>query len=55
MQYNKLGKTGITVSRLCFGSLTISPLQRDMTLHEGVMVIDKAIELGVNFIDTADL
>jgi predicted aldo/keto reductase-like oxidoreductase len=55
LQYNELGKTGISVSRLCFGSLTISPLQKNMTLQEGVKVIEKAIELGVNFIDTADL
>jgi len=55
MQYNRLGNTPIVVSRLCFGSLTIGPLQKNLPLGEGVAVIRKAVELGVNFIDTADL
>ena len=55
MQYNRLGNTSIVVSKLCFGSLTIGPLQRNLPLDEGAAVIRKAVELGVNFIDTADL
>lgn len=55
MQYNRLGNTPIVVSKLCFGSLTIGPLQRNLPLSEGAAVIRKAVELGVNFIDTADL
>lgn len=50
-----LGSTGIKVSRLCFGSLTIGPLQSNLSLDDGAGVIAKAIELGVNFIDTAKL
>lgn len=55
MQYRRLGNTGITVSRLCFGALTIGPLHRDLTVAEGAAVILRALELGVNFIDTAQL
>jgi len=55
MQYNQLGNTDIFVSKLCFGSLPLGPLQKNIALKDGVAVIEKAIELGVNFIDTADL
>ena len=50
-----LGGTGISVSRLCFGSLTIGPLQANLSLEEGANVIAHAIEKGVNFIDTAEI
>ncbi|NLK08336.1 MAG: 4Fe-4S binding protein [Firmicutes bacterium] len=53
MEYRRLGATDIWVSRLCFGALTISPLQRDMTALAGAQVILKAFEQGVNFIDTS--
>ncbi len=55
MQYRNLGKTGIKVSRLCFGALTIGPLQANLPVAEGARVIRKALEAGVNFIDTAEL
>ena len=43
------------VSRLCFGALTIGPLQANLPVREGAAVIRKALESGVNFIDTAEL
>lgn len=55
MQYRKLGGTGLTVSRLCFGALTMGPLQRNLPLHEGAGLIRLALEMGVNFIDTAEI
>jgi len=55
LQYRVLGKTGIEVSRLCFGALTIGPLQANLSVAEGARVIRKALERGVNFIDTAEL
>ncbi len=55
MQYVQLGKTGIKVSRMCFGALVIGPLQKNMTVSEGASVIRSALERGVNFIDTAEL
>ncbi|MCL6639296.1 MAG: aldo/keto reductase [Firmicutes bacterium] len=55
MQYRVLGKTGFTVSRLCFGALTVGPLQAALPVSEGAGVIRRAVEAGVNFIDTAEL
>lgn len=55
MEYGVLGKTGIKVSRLCFGALTIGPLQANLPLKEGASIIRYALDAGVNFIDTAEL
>lgn len=55
MKYSLLGNTDISVSKLCFGSLTISPLQSNLELQQGASIIEKAFEQGVNFIDTAEL
>lgn len=55
MEQRLLGGTGISVSRLCFGALTIGPLQANLSLEKGADVIVRAIEKGVNFIDTAEL
>lgn len=55
MDYRMLGNTGLKVSRLCFGSLTIGPLQAGLDLEAGTAVIRTAFDLGVNFIDTAEL
>ncbi|MHB8157128.1 MAG: aldo/keto reductase [Desulfocucumaceae bacterium] len=55
MEYNMLGRTGIKVSRLCFGSLTVGPLQANLPVREGARVISCALDAGVNFIDTAQL
>ena len=50
-----LGNTGINVSRICFGALTIGPLQANQTIKDGSRVLQQAIELGINFIDTAKI
>ena len=55
MDYRPLGNTGLTVSRLCFGALTLGPCQNDLTPEEGGRLIARAVERGVNFIDTAQL
>ncbi|MEG0074883.1 MAG: aldo/keto reductase [Eubacterium sp.] len=55
MNYNNLGATGIKVSRLCFGSLTIGPLQKNKTLAESKPILEAALDAGINFFDTADL
>ncbi|MFZ5647906.1 MAG: aldo/keto reductase [Bacillota bacterium] len=55
MEYGFLGGTGIRVSRLCFGALTVGPLQANLPLKEGAGIIRHALEAGVNFIDTAQL
>jgi len=55
MEYRWLGRTGLRVSRLCFGSLTVSPLQADLPVREAARVMRHAFENGVNFVDTAEL
>ena len=50
-----LGNTGIEVSRLCFGTLTLGPLQANLPLEEGAEIIAHAIRRGVTFFDTAQL
>lgn len=55
MQFSFLGQTGIKVSRLGFGALTIGSLQSDLSPAAGGAVIRAAFEAGVNFIDTAEL
>ncbi len=50
-----LGKSGLEVSELCFGALPMGPLQKDLALETGAEVIIRALEGGVNFIDTAQL
>ncbi|OQB25332.1 MAG: ferredoxin [Firmicutes bacterium ADurb.Bin182] len=55
MEKIKLGNTGIEVSRLCFGTLTMGPLQRNLPLNEGAALLERAFSLGVNFLDTAEI
>lgn len=55
MQVAKLGRTGITVSRLCFGTLTMAPMQKNLSPEEGARLLLYAYERGVRFLDTADL
>ena len=55
MKYSLLGNTGINVSALCFGSLTMGPLQNGLPPEEGGSLLLEAFEAGVNFVDTAQL
>ncbi|HEX2905836.1 MAG TPA: aldo/keto reductase [Phototrophicaceae bacterium] len=58
MQYVNLGKTGLKVSRICLGMMTYgSPQWRDWVLDETASrpFIQRALELGINFFDTANL
>lgn len=50
-----LGKSGIAVSRLCFGSLTLGPLQANLSVEEGGEIMRHAISRGIRFTDTAEL
>jgi 1-deoxyxylulose-5-phosphate synthase len=57
MDYVRLGSTGLKVSRICLGTLTFgSPQWRDWVLDEerSRPIIARALELGVNFFDTAN-
>lgn len=58
MKYTRLGKTGLTVSRLCLGMMTYgSSKWRPWVLDEEQSrpIIQRAVELGINFFDTADM
>ncbi|MCB9418894.1 MAG: aldo/keto reductase [Ardenticatenaceae bacterium] len=58
MEYVNLGKTGLKVSRLCLGMMTYGdPGWRDWVLPEGDgrSFVKRAVELGINFFDTADM
>ena len=50
-----LGNTNIKVSRLCFGSLTMTPFQANLSIEEGAKLIQYAYTKGINFIDTAEI
>ena len=52
MQYRQFGRTGLSVSRLCLGTMTFG-LQTDTQVSH--RIIDRTSEAGVNFIDTADV
>lgn len=57
MEYTSLGGTGLKVSRICLGMMTYGdPKWRDWTLSEdeGLPFVRRALELGINFFDTAD-
>ncbi len=51
----KLGNTDIEVSKICFGSLTMTPFQANLTVEEGAYLIEYAYDKGINFIDTAEI
>ncbi len=55
MQYRQLGKTDLNVSRICFGCWQLSPkFWGDISIDEWRGAVLRALETGVNFIDTAD-
>ncbi len=58
MQYVKLGRTGLAVSRICLGAMSYGdPKSRPWILseEEGRPFIQRALELGINFFDTANM
>jgi aryl-alcohol dehydrogenase (NADP+) len=58
MEYTNLGSTGIKVSRICLGCMTYgSKKWREWVIEEaeGRPFIKQALELGINFFDTADM
>jgi aryl-alcohol dehydrogenase-like predicted oxidoreductase len=51
MQYTQLGRTGLKVSRLCLGTMNLGDFTDEPTSYA---IMDRALELGVNFFDTAN-
>ena len=55
MQYRELGRTGLKVSALSFGSWAIGGTWGHVDDRESLAALSRAVELGVNFFDTADV
>ncbi len=54
MKKNLLGNTGISVTEVGFGVLTVGKTQLNLPLGEGAAVLRYAIESGIEFLDTAE-
>lgn len=52
MEYVQLGKTGLKVSRLCLGTMNFGP---HTTEEDSFAIMDRSLELGFNFFDTANV
>ncbi|MFN3682472.1 MAG: aldo/keto reductase [Fimbriimonadaceae bacterium] len=52
MQYANLGRTALKVSRLCLGTMNFGPVT---SKEDSFAIMDRALEHGINFFDTADV
>ncbi len=52
VQYTTLGRTALKVSKLCLGTMNFGP---QTTEADAFAIMDHALELGINFFDTADV
>lgn len=52
MQYVHLGRAGLKVSRLCLGTMNFGPQTSE---EDSFAIMDRALDLGINFFDTADV
>ena len=55
MKTRKLGRQGLTVSELGLGCMGMSEFYGTLDESESIATIHRALELGVNFLDTADM
>lgn len=55
MKYRKLGNTGINLSAIGLGCMGMSFAYGPKDDAESVKVLNRSLELGINFWDTADL
>jgi aryl-alcohol dehydrogenase-like predicted oxidoreductase len=60
MRYNRLGQTGLVVSELCLGAMTFGNkpsgfFQHDLDQEGSTALVKRALDGGVNFLDTANL
>ncbi len=54
MQYRPLGRTGVHVSPLCLGTMMFGPWGNEDEA-DSIRVIHRALDAGINFVDTADV
>jgi aryl-alcohol dehydrogenase-like predicted oxidoreductase len=52
MEYKHLGRSGVKVSRLCLGTMNFGPHTSE---PDSFALMDRALELGINFFDTANV
>ena len=52
MEYTNLGRTGLSVSRLCLGTMNFGP---ETSEPDSFAIMDRALEHGINFFDTANV
>ncbi|MGL5809060.1 MAG: aldo/keto reductase [Nocardioides sp.] len=52
MEYTQLGRTGLSVSRLCLGTMNFGP---ETTEPDSFTIMDRAHDEGINFFDTANV
>lgn len=62
MNYRQLGQSGVRVSELCLGGMTFGEADETSMMHKisadeetSFAIMNRALEAGVNFIDTADV
>ncbi|HEX5483161.1 MAG TPA: aldo/keto reductase [Terriglobia bacterium] len=55
MNYRELGRTGWKVSEISFGAWAIGSMWGEVNDNESYAALNRAVDLGVNFIDTADV
>lgn len=55
MEKRILGKTGIEMTEISLGALTMGPLQKNLSVDEAKKVILTALNKGINSIDTAEM
>src|SRR6476620_9627946 len=54
MEYRLLGRTGVSVSPLCLGTMMFGPWGND-DRADSTRIIHRALDAGINFVDTADV
>lgn len=55
MERRTLGRTGIKVSRMCLGTLTVGALQMRLPAEDGARLFERAFDMGINFFDSAKI